>query len=214
MTTLGIMVDRIADELSRDDLKTQTEAAVRSAVNNYAGERWWFNEVAALTITLTPTIEFYPLPDDFEAVDAFSVLIGGNLLDIDERSFNTINTWQTNNVVGQPTDFAIYGNQLDIFPIPNDTFLTVLSYVQSVSTLTTTTCTNTFMTYGEELIRSRARADIQLNFLRDEGVTSEYLLMLQTGSPFYSLRERAAYQNLKSRNTRRLATNRIRQVSF
>lgn len=214
MTTLGIMVDRIADELSRDELKTQTEDAIRSAVNNYAGDRWWFNEVAALTITLTPAVEFYPLPDDFEEVDAFSVLIGGNLLDIDERSFNTINTWQTNNVVGQPTDFAIYGNQLDIFPIPNDTFLTVLSYVQSVSTLTTTTCTNAFMTYGEELIRSRARADIQINFLRDEGVTSEYLLMLQAGFTFYSLRERVAYQNLKSRSTRRIATNRIRQVSF
>lgn len=214
MTTLGTMVDRIADELSRDDLKTQTEFAIRSAVNTYGGERWWFDEVAAVTLTLTPNVEFYSLPDDFERLDVFSVIIGGNLLDVDQQHFDTISTWQTSRVFGQPTDFAIYGSQLDIYPIPNDTFLTVLSYVQTASTLTTTTCTNAFMTYGEELIRSRARADIQVNFLRDEGVTSEYLILAQAGFNFYSQREKLAYQSLRSRSNRRTAVGRIRQIAF
>lgn len=208
--TLGNMADRIADEIARDDLKAQTEDAIRSAVSHYTGERWWFNEVVAMTLTLTSSLEFYALPADFERLDVLNVLQNGQLLDCDLRPYDTIATWQTGQVFGVPTDFAIYGGQFDFYPIPDQSLDVIFSYVQTVSTLTVTTCTNAFMTYGEELIRSRARADIQLNFLRDEGVTAEYMMIAQTGQPFYSHRERAAYNSLRARANRRMATGSTR----
>lgn len=208
MTTLGTMVDRIADELARDDLKTQTEDAIRSAVNHYASERWWFNEAATLTLTLTSSVETYAIPADFESVDDMSILINGNWLEVIQRHYTTITDWQTGITFGQPTDFAIYAQQFYFYPIPDQSLNVALCYIQAVSTLTTTTCTNAFMTYGEELIRSRARADIQLNFLRDEGVTAEYLQVGAAG--FYSHRERLAYSSLRRRTTHRLSTGHLR----
>ncbi|CAB4192534.1 hypothetical protein UFOVP1244_36 [uncultured Caudovirales phage] len=214
MTTLGDMIDRIADELSRDDLRTQTADAIRSAVNHYGGEPWWFNEVAAYTITTTPLTELYPLPADFEHVENYNVIIGGNMIGIDQQAYDTISTWQTNNIFGQPTDFAIFQEKLDLYPIPNEAFVTVLSYIATVSTLTSTACTNAMMTYGEELIRSRARSDVRINFLRDEGDTSEYLALASTGEDFYSRRERSAYRSLRARSTRRVSDGKVRTTEF
>jgi len=214
MTTLGDMIDRIADELSRDDLRTQTADAIRSAVSHYAGEPWWFNEIAAYTITTTPSVELYPLPVDFEHLENYNVIVGGNFVGLDHQAYDTISTWQTGNIFGQPTDFAVFQEQLNLYPIPNESFVTILSYIATVSTLTSTQCTNSMMTYGEELIRSRARSDVRINFLRDEGDTSEYMTMLSTGEDFYSRRERSAYKSLRSRSTRRVSDGKIRITDF
>lgn len=211
MSTLGEMVDRIADEIARSDLRPQTEAAIRSAVNHYAGERWWFNESVSFTICVSSGSDTYALPDNFERLDEYNLLLSGPLvLQIDQQTFQTISDWQTGTTVGQPTDFCIYENSLIVFPAPDTDYTTILSYVASVSTLTFTSCTNAFMTYGEEMIRSRARADIMINFLRDEGATAEYLAMLQTGLPFYSHRERSAYGVMRFRANHRLTTGRLR----
>lgn len=212
MTTLGTMVDRIADELARDDLKSQTEAAIRSAINHYSGERWWFNESLSATICVSSGTDTYALPANFERLDSYTLIQPSTtlFLPIVQQTYEDISAWQTGLVTGQPTDFCIYEESIMLFPAPDTDYVTMLSYVTSVSTLTTTTCTNAFMTYGEELIRSRARADILINFLRDDGVTAEYLTMLQAGFPFYSARERGAYGSLRHRTTRRLTTGRLR----
>src|SRR5512143_2328846 len=156
MTTLGTMATRIADELARADLLNQTYDAIRSACNHYAGERWWFNEVVASTLTTTASVDFYALPTDFEHVDNYSVYIGSSLLDIDQQHFDTINRWQTGGTVGQPTDFALYGNGVILYPMPDQQYLTVLSYVTTPAALTNAGDSNEFMLTGEELIRSRA----------------------------------------------------------
>ena len=211
MTTLGIMIDRIADELSRTDLNTQIGAAVRSAVNHYAGEPWWFAEYMDLTATTSTSLEFYPLPADFEHLETFQVVIGAQRIPCDPQAYDTIRRWQTNLVFGQPTDYAIYNQQLILYPIPNAAYVTIMSYLQTVSTLTTTTCTNAMMTYGEELIRNRARADIQVNFLRDEAASAE---LAQLGGGFTSQRERMAYESLRARHVRRTATGHARVIAW
>lgn len=205
------MVDRIADELARADLKSQTEDAIRSAVNHYAGEVWWFNQDGSLSITLTSSVDTYTLTANFEKAIQFTLKLSGPIdLDITLQNYDDITSWQSGTAYGQPTDYAIYNNTVVLFPCPNASLDTILTYITTVSTLTTTTCTNSFMTYGEELIRSRARADIMINFLRDEAATAEYLVMLQSGFPFYTHRERVAYGSLRARATRRLATGRLR----
>lgn len=214
MTTLGVMEDRIADELARSDLATQIRDAIRSAVNHYAGERWWFNENPAFTLTTSSSLEFYALPTNFERDDYLSIIIGGNALDLDRQSYDTIQKWQTNNIFGQPTDYAVYAEQLWFYPIPIDAYTVIMSHVGTVSTLSSTLDTNTMMTYGEELIRSRARADIQINFLRDEVMTGEYMSIAQGGEGYYSQRERAAYISLRGRTVRRTTSSKIRSTKF
>ena len=207
-------MDRIADELARSDLTSQIGDAIRSAVNYYAGEHWWFHEFADSTVTTSTSLEAYPLPADFEHLVTFQVIIGAQRIPCDPQTYDTIRRWQTNLVFGQPTDYAIYNQQLVLYPIPNSAYLTVMSYIQTVSTLTTTTCTNAFMTYGEELIRNRARADVQVNFLRDALMTQEMSQMSAQGLPFISHRERMAYGSLKARHHRKTATGYARTIAW
>lgn len=214
MTTLGTMATRIADELARSDLLTQTYDAIRSACDHYASERWWFNEVVALTLTTTSSVDFYALPTNFEHIDCYSIYIGNSLLDIDQQHFDTINYWQTGNTIGQPTDFALYGGGVVLYPMPDQQYMTILSYVKTPTALVNAIDSNEFMTFGEELIRSRARADIQINFLRDEGMTAEYMVMAQSAQPFYSHRERSAYDSLRRRSVRHVTTGKIRPVTL
>lgn len=205
------MIDRIADELARDDLKNQTADAIRSAINHYAGEVWWFNQNGSLSITLTSSIDTYTLTANFEKAVQFTLKLPGPInIDLTLQNYDDVTGWQSGTAYGQPTDYAIFNNTLVLFPCPNTSLDTVLTYITTVGTLTTTTCTNAFMTYGEELIRARARADIMINFLRDEAATAEYLTMLQGGFPFYTHRERVAYGSMRGRVTRRLTTGRLR----
>jgi hypothetical protein len=214
MTTLGIMMDRIADELARADLTSQISDAIRSAINYYAGEHWFFNEVADFSFTTSSSLEIYPVPDDFERLVIMQTIIGGQRVPCDYQTYDTIRRWQTNLVFGQPTDFSIYNRDLVVYPIPNGPFVEVLSYIQTVSTLTSTACTNAFMTYGEELIRNRARADIQVNFLRDGAMTAEMQQMAASGLPFISHRERMAYQSLRARHVSRTVVGRARVIAW
>lgn len=210
--TLGDMVSRIGDELVRTDLDSQITAAISSAVQHYRGERWWFTEVRDKTLSLTNSLEFYPLFDDFAELDQFRIIIGRNFIPMDQQHYDTIQTWQTNNIFGQPTDFAIYDGMVFLYPIPSQPYSTLMSYVKEVPLPSMAADTNEFFTYGEELIRSRARSDIMLNVLRDDGALQEYMMM--GAEPFYSRREAIAYHALRGRSERRTSGARIRGVAW
>lgn len=214
VATLGTMVDRIADELARGDLNNQIADSIRSAVRHYESERWATNEVAAGTVTASSSVEAVTLPSLLTRLDSVSLLLNSQLLDVDEQHFDTIARWQTGLVFGQPTDFALYGGQMLLYPIPDQNYTLVLSYTVGNSTLTSTACTCGLLQVGEEMIRSRARADIQINFLRDDGMTAEYTLLAQIGLPFYSHRERAAYLRLRQQTNRVMATGRLRPSAW
>lgn len=210
--TLGDMVSRIGDELVRTDLDTQITAAITSAIEHYRSERWWFTEVRDKTLSLTNSLEFYPLFDDFAELDQLRIIIGRNFIPVDQQHYDTIQTWQTNNIFGQPTDFAIYDNLLFMYPIPSQPYTLLMSYVKEVPLPTSPVDTNEFFTYGEEMIRARARADVMVNVLRDDMALQEYLMM--GAEPFYSRRESIAYQAMRGRSERRVSGARIRGVAW
>lgn len=205
--TLGNMQDRIADELARTDLASQILLEIQSAVNHYAGERWWFAEVHSQTLTLTSSVEEYALPADMAGLDDMQLYYSSDFLELDRRDYKTIREWQSGNTYGPPTDYAIYADSVVVFPIPLESLNLMLSYHQELASLSATTDTNVWMTYGEELIRARARAAVQINYLRDEGATAEYMAMgqLDPSGGFLSRREMAAYRSLKKRSGKRIS---------
>ena len=44
MSTFGIMIDRIEDEILRTDINSNVQSAIKSAIQHYESHRFWFTE--------------------------------------------------------------------------------------------------------------------------------------------------------------------------
>ena len=168
MSDLGTMENRIADELNRTDMTSHARTAILTAVKHFEGERFWFSEERATASTVASQ-EWYDLPTDFRGVDSITVTINNNAYPLIERTYNELEDWNisSSTYTGYPTDFAIYNDQLRLYPIPNDAYTLTISYIKNLSSLATATDTNAWMVEAEELIRSRAESDVCMRVIRD-----------------------------------------------
>lgn len=195
MTTYAVMQTRIAGELFRDDLSSQIKNAINEAIGTWEGQRFAFNEKRYLINTVTGQ-EYY----DFIAPTLLTstgaqVGVGETVLELDSIT-TTVSNWPyplyprtqqwfdqyagpTYN--GQPDSYAIFGNQLRLFPLPDGGGPGVGgAYPLNLSTLarlgpnplTADADTNAWMTEGEPLIRQQAKLILYRDVLRDaEGIS-------------------------------------------
>lgn len=175
MTTLGTMMDRIADELDRTDLTTQIQKAIQTAIEKYERKRFYFNEARSLTFTTVDGQEFYTSAD---ATDIPNLLFIDNVkltisasdkIDLDRADYSELEYLSTNSTTdeGQPTCYAYYAKQLRLYPIPDAAYAVRVSGVFALSDLSATADTNAWMTDAEALIRSRAKREIFTHVIRD-----------------------------------------------
>lgn len=166
MSTYATMQTRIADELARSDLTSQIKLAILSAVSHYEGNRFWFNEGQA-TASTTDGTEYYAVPSDFQSVDSLRITVNGTTYTLEVRPWAWMDEVQSNALYkGQPVYYAIYAEQLRLYPIPDATYTLKLSYLKSFTTLSADGDTNAWMVEGERLIRMRAKWDLFSNVIR------------------------------------------------
>lgn len=166
MSTYGIMQTRIAAEIVRDNLSNEIKAAIQSAIKHYETTRFWFNEVTATALT-TPNQDRYPLPTNLIELDSLNITINGNDDPLIKRDWSYINSISVSSNPGRPTDFAIYRDELYLYPSSDAVYTLTLAYVKSLSTLTLDADTNAWMTDAEILIRSKAKWNLFTNLIRD-----------------------------------------------
>jgi hypothetical protein len=196
------MSDRIADELARDDLTTQIQRAIKSAVRHYSRERFWFNE-ARSTASTTSSTEFYAVPSDFLEPDILKITVQSYDYPLIERDWEYLEEVDSSNYIGQPTDWGYFANQFRVYPVPDGMYVLTLSYLKSLETLSATTDTNAWMVEGEELIRARAKWDLYANILMEPDSAS---MMKQI--------ELEAFSSIKGRSNARMSTGKIRPTYF
>src|SRR5262245_472078 len=185
MTTFIIMQNRIADELVRDDLSSQIKNAINQAITTWEGERFLFNEARYLINTINGT-EYYALnaPTLLTSAGA-AVGTGEMVLEIDSITCTVNNmpyplTGRTQQwfdlytslptiYKGQPDSYAIFGNQLRLFPIPDKAYpLNISALARLAPTpLSADSDTNAWMTEGEPLIRHQSKMIIYRDVVRD-----------------------------------------------
>lgn len=202
MSTLGTMKTRIADELSRDDLSSQIGLAIASAIQQYEGERFTFNEKRYLLPTVAGT-EYYELTS-LTQTDASALGTGETLLEIDsmalslnndlcrlsERSQQWMDTYGAGATQGQPYDYAVFSDRVRLYPIPGAVYSIIVSGLARLPALSADGDTNGWLTDGEALIRNEAKAILYRDTLRDkEGLE---LATLAIGSAMASLRRKAS----------------------
>lgn len=186
MSTFGTMKTRIADEIVRDDLSSQIANAVISAIAIWAPQRFGFNE-KRYRLTTVASQEYYAM-SELTNTDASALGTGETLLEVD--SFTLTYSGQPYSLLdctqqwidreqsasefytGQPAFFGIFSDQIRLAPIPDAAYVSTISGLAQLGTLSADSDTNAWMTEGEGLIRAQAKLILYRDIIRDmEGVS-------------------------------------------
>ena len=199
MATLGELKARIAREMDRDDLTADIADAIPRAIEFYAASRFKFNENTA-TITTTANVDTVALPSGlrFEDNSGVFITVGGFKYQLEKVDRTRLQYWQsTQNLVGQPVEYAIETGQMRLFPTPNQAYEILLLGVYDVSLPATDNNSNAWTTTAEDLIAARARYQLA----RDVTYDTE-----MAGSALTAARE--AFDRLMRETSRQLTENR------
>ena len=181
MTTFGAMKTRIADEIARDDLASQTALAIASAVQELEGERFAWNEKRYLLATVIGQ-EFYDLSaTTMTNIDGSALGTSETLLEVDSiiltynnapytltaRTHPWMDRWGGTTLRGMPVDYGMFGDQIRLYPIPDRVYTLTLSGLARLPALSVDADTNGWMTHGEAVIRHTAKGLLYRDVIRD-----------------------------------------------
>lgn len=213
MSTLAIMKARIADELGqRTDLDSQIALAITDAIAAYQNERFHFTERRTITFPTVAGQEFYDDSDEAALGLIWSIryvmlLDGDNYIplqhmdaaDMEALSVNATNT-------GQPSSYTWYGDQIRLYPAPDQVWTVRVGAAASVAAPATDgEADNPWMTHAERLIRSRAKLELSIH------VTHEQDTALAMGEAV-----KEAWRQLKDKSWKRMAApnGRVKAMDF
>lgn len=176
MSTFGDMQTRIANELKRTDLTSEIKLAINDAINDYDGNRFWFNEERDTTaFTTVQGQEFYttadaPIIATMRHIDVLTVFVFNSRWVMHFRTpqymeFQSVNpNW---NAI--PEDWSYYNETIRLYPIPNGAYPVYISGTIQVSPhpLTDDADTNVWTNEAEQLIRYCAKRKLFTDLIRD-----------------------------------------------
>lgn len=198
MATYLDMRTRIADEMANDGdiTSAQINYGIQDAIKLYERRGWWFNQKTANMNTVAGQ-EYYTSTDladipNIVQIDNAVVNYGGYKYPLRSVDYNTIDDVQDGSISSVPTLFAVYKNNIRLYPIPDATYVVTLSYVYRLTTLSADSDENAWTNDAEELIRQCAKRRIALNYLQSEEVAARFASL-----------ESEAYSAMLAENRRR-----------
>lgn len=209
MASLGDLKTRIIAETLRDDLADsmadQLTLIIQKSIDQYAANRWWFNEKAATVPTVIGS-PYAALPVGFRFLDKAWLKVGGVAFPLRLLQAAEIDDLYTASMAGgQPTDFAILEGNLYLWPTPQTVYPVDLRYVADVTPALDyddDASSNFWTNEGQDLITARAKLRLYRDYLsaqlQDPRVVNA------------NNQEEEAYSRLRSEHNRRLTTNRVR----
>lgn len=217
MSDFQTMKSRVGDELARDDLSSQIALAIKDAIREHEGKRLFFNEQRFRLLTIEDQ-EYYALSaltkTDESVLDAGVTLLeidsitleeNGQRYTLNERTQQWMDRHQAPaaTTTSTPTDYAIYGDEIRLYPIPDDGYECIISGLARLSTLSDEADTNAWMTDGEALIRHTAKKLLYRDVLRDA-----------TGLQLAMTAEAEALAALERKTAAKIGTGRIRAWGY
>lgn len=203
MSNYEEVVTRVVADLAREgepDITAAAGRAVDMAIKHYENQQWYFLETRS-TITASSSQEYYTLPADFKDMESITIEINNNTYPLIERSYSTIEDWNIDaaTYIGYPTDYALFGNEIRVYPVSNGEYPMVLSYHQSIGP-PTASGSNAWTSTAELMIHSRAMGQLQaLRFQNPEGA----LLAKQVEQDEYNYHQRLNIQRMTTGKPRK-----------
>lgn len=209
MSTYGTMQTRIENELKRSNLSTDNHItnAIQSAIKHYERERWYFNEATTSTsLTTSASLATYSLPADFMKMDNVMVTQNGWKSKSEPMPYIEMDSRDAGNASakGPPKFWAVYGNLLRHYPIPDSAYVVTISYQKRLTTLSASTDTNAWVDDLEALIRTKAKEIICRDVIRNYEMADRLSLYLRT----------ELYPQARAENDERLMSGRLTSHSL
>lgn len=201
------MRNNIAAELKRNDLSPQIETAVKDAVKFYRKDALFKNEgiwnfsciaQAAAQVYNFPNIPgaSYSLPEDFVELEGVTIVQNGAAIPLEERDLGWYLEQTQGNpvVIGGPTDYLLFNNQIFLWPVPDQTYPGTVWYQRALPFPKATDDSNYWMNAdAEPMIRAKAEAFIYAKVLKNPQMAQVCEAIAQQA---YDRIQRAAYANL------------------
>lgn len=207
---------RIADELIRSDgsLDTQIALEIQSAIDHYKRQRFWFNEGASTASTVAGSSGLsIAVPEDWIEFDEMTITDGNGIVDdlvkLTWRDFIRDGYLDTT-VTSQPEYWAYFRDQFYLGPCPDAVYTLTLYYVKAFPDLSADGDENPWTNEAEALIRARARAAVEIRYLRDDQAIADQRVYAGQGLPFLNAFEQQAYDTLMAATNRRRRAGRLR----
>ncbi len=166
------MQTRIADDLDRSDLNTQIKKAINRAIIHYQTEPFWFKETSSSFSAVSGQEEYVmgtgSVPTDIEMIDIVECQYNGTKTTMTQITPFELEAKQSLQATGIPDEYAQYQNRFKLYPIPNQTGITILiKYTKNYTELSADADTNDWLTYAEDLIEAKARWWLNTRIIKD-----------------------------------------------
>ena len=178
MSTLGIMKARIAEEIYRDDLTSAIAREIASAVRYYQSKTAYFQERDSFEFQTVAGQDRYSYTDAAEianliSIDYVHLLQAGSVLDLKYDSPANLDLIAFTPSQGVPSNWTYASQTLRLYPVPNDAYtVRIMGLIPAGMPQADETPNNPWMQDAEELIRSRAKRNLYLHSLGDQGMAA------------------------------------------
>ena len=211
MATYGGAVDLIVTELARGDtsITVVIEREFLKAIEYYGAERFWFNE-ARSSFTASNT-NYYALATVFPAtatydtgfteIDQVTVTVNGGVVELLPETFQELNRMDVSGFTGPPSRYAIYGEQMRIYPKPasGTTYQIDVAGTRRLATLSASTESNAWTKEALNMIAARTEKVISARKFKD-----------YEAAQMYEVAEQQEYDRLQDRTSRYIGTGKIK----
>lgn len=171
------MQQRIADDLDRSDLYSQTKLAINRAISYYKTEPFWFKETSSSFPTVANQEEYIygtgSVPSDVEMIDIMECQLNGSKSPMVEITPFELEAKQSLLASGEPREYAQYQNRIKLYPIPNQVATILIKYTKNYTDLSADSDTNDWLTYAEDLIEARARWWLNSRIIKDREAAND-----------------------------------------
>jgi hypothetical protein len=208
---------------SGETFATVVNREINAAIRHYETTRFRWNEVRefefATTVSGTRTVS---LPANLIRMDTLKLIYSGAYVELSKRTSEEIERKDTDvsGTTGIPSIYAIHGNMVRLYVTPGGAYTLAASYIRRFLptsltgsytaqirtagtyslTVTTTASHNAradgWTTDGMELVMARAKAAVEINYLKRPEAQAEARGMAMTRQPFLSTREAQAFERL------------------
>lgn len=165
--TFGQFISTIANEINRDDLNTEIGDAINAAITEVETERYTFNQAIDTTKSFTSGVSTIALPDGFFSMVSFKYSDGSYTRTLQSRSINWIEEQDDNSYTSRPEYYAIFNEDLRIFPVPNSAYACTISYFRTYTQPAVSGDTHNLIDNAYNLIKYKAKAFLFPNLLDD-----------------------------------------------
>lgn len=184
MSNLGILKARIANELARGDLASEIAYAIDDAVKLYQSRRFRFNQHRA-TFNTVAGQEFYTsadgLPADIAKLETVTLSVNGRKTTLEPWASDVIEDVSTTvNTESQPVAYALFGEQLRLYPVPETVYPVTLAYVRRIDVPLADGDSNAWTREAANLVRQTAKRMLAFEVLKDDAEGQRCLIAEQT----------------------------------